>query len=267
MGLSSSQARLLNLTARMHDIEYKAQNLEAQKLQMANESSHVYQEYENALNKTKVQFKNISADGSIKYEDADIPTLLEKGYRVKIYNGSTWVNAQGNTTEIGLGTFSDTIENVPCYDVTTYNIGDVVTAGGGIKYKLTKAYSYGDNSITGYKEKTLSLTGKATLNNLVEAGFIIFEKPTNEVNENGAIVYDEVNIATDTNLQEVSDETELKKAEAKYEADMRKIDAKDKKFDTDLAAMESERNAIKTEMDTLKSVAKDNVDRTFRLFS
>ena len=34
MGLSASQARLLNLTARMHDIEYKAQNLEAQKLQM-----------------------------------------------------------------------------------------------------------------------------------------------------------------------------------------------------------------------------------------
>ena len=61
MGLSSSQARLLNLTARMHDIEYKAQNLEAQKLQMANESTQVYQEYENALNKQKVQFKQIGA--------------------------------------------------------------------------------------------------------------------------------------------------------------------------------------------------------------
>ena len=50
MGLSSSQARLLSLTGRMHDIEYKAQHLEAQKLQMANESAHVYKEYENALN-------------------------------------------------------------------------------------------------------------------------------------------------------------------------------------------------------------------------
>ena len=48
---------------------------------------------------------------------------------------------------------------------------------------------------------------------------------------------------------------------------MRKINAKDKKFDTDLASLESERNAINTEMDTLKSVAKDNVDRTFKLFS
>ena len=62
MGLSASQARLLSLTARMHDIEYKAQNLEAQKLQMANESRQVYQEYENALNKQKVQFKQIGAD-------------------------------------------------------------------------------------------------------------------------------------------------------------------------------------------------------------
>ena len=42
MGLSSSQARLLNLTSRMHQIEYKAAKLETEKLQMANESSRVY---------------------------------------------------------------------------------------------------------------------------------------------------------------------------------------------------------------------------------
>ena len=38
MGLSSSQARLLSLTGRMHQIEYGAQKLEAQKLQLANET-------------------------------------------------------------------------------------------------------------------------------------------------------------------------------------------------------------------------------------
>ncbi len=54
MGLSSSQARLLHLTGRMHQIEYKAQKLEAQKLQLANESSRVYEEYENALDSTKI---------------------------------------------------------------------------------------------------------------------------------------------------------------------------------------------------------------------
>ena len=74
------------------------------------------------------------------------------------------------------------------------------------------------------------------------------------------------NISVETNLQEVSDETLLRKAEAQYEADMRKIDAKDRKYDIELAALDNERNAIKSEMETLKTVAKDNVERTFKLF-
>lgn len=96
---------------------------------------------------------------------------------------------------------------------------------------------------------------------MVNAGLLFIFKTDKDGNEF------QVNVATDTNLQEVSSDIALKKAEAKYEADMRKINNKDKKFDTDLAALEQERNAIKTEMDTLKSVAKDNVDRTFKLFS
>ena len=57
MGLASSQARLLQLTSRMHQIEYKAAKLEAQKLQMANESTRVYNDYLEALDSTKVQYK------------------------------------------------------------------------------------------------------------------------------------------------------------------------------------------------------------------
>ena len=98
--------------------------------------------------------------------------------------------------------------------------------------------------------------------NMLNFGFLQIFKRDNTTGE-----FYQTNVATDTNLQEVQDETNLKKAEAKYESDMRKIDAKDKKYDTDLAALESERNAINTEMDTLKTVIKDNVDRTFKLFS
>ena len=83
MGLSSSQARLLSLTGRMHDIEYKAQHLEAQKLQMANESAHVYKEYENALNKTKIQVKQLASDGSTTYIDATYNSMKFLGYTMK----------------------------------------------------------------------------------------------------------------------------------------------------------------------------------------
>ena len=77
----------------------------------------------------------------------------------------------------------------------------------------------------------------------------------------------DTSVATDTNLQEVQNKTLLRKAEAKYEADMRSIDMKDRKYDRDLAALDTERNALKQEMETLKTVAKDNVERTFKLFS
>ena len=77
----------------------------------------------------------------------------------------------------------------------------------------------------------------------------------------------QTSVATNTSLREVDDEKNLKKAEAEYEANMRKIDMKDRKYDQDLAALDTERNAVKQEMETLKTVVKENVDRTFKLFS
>ena len=50
---------------------------------------------------------------------------------------------------------------------------------------------------------------------------------------------------------------------------LEKLNAKNAtiKYDTDLAALETERNAIKSEIETLKTVSKENVERTFKLFS
>ena len=41
----------------------------------------------------------------------------------------------------------------------------------------------------------------------------------------------------------------------------------DRKYDAELAALDTERNAVKSEMETLKTVARENVERTFKLFS
>ena len=65
MGMSSSQARLLSLTGRMHDIELKAQRIQADKLRLANESNHVYEEYVNALEAKKLMAKMVDSNGQI----------------------------------------------------------------------------------------------------------------------------------------------------------------------------------------------------------
>ena len=245
MGLSASQARLLNLTARMHDIEYKAQNLEAQKLQMANESQQVYSEYETALNKTKIQQKDISQSGATFFKNVTAEYLKKDG---------------GYSFEVAVGTSKGKVYK------------DMATAVTELK---TSGSVSQDGTFTGTNEQ---------VTNFINEGYIVLVKVLDKDNKqvknftDGDLLENiqkaevtsgtyEVNVATDTGLQEVTDEVDLKKAEAKYESDMRKINSKDAKFDTDLAALESERNAIKTEMDTLKSVAKDNVDRTYKLFS
>ena len=44
MGMAASQARLLTITARMHDVEYKAQSIQNAKIQLSTQSDQVYQE-------------------------------------------------------------------------------------------------------------------------------------------------------------------------------------------------------------------------------
>ena len=75
MGMSSSQARLLSLTARMHDIELRAQRIQAEKLRLANESDKVYEDYILALDAKKLQYRSIGTDGMVTFRDATMNAL------------------------------------------------------------------------------------------------------------------------------------------------------------------------------------------------
>ena len=143
-------------------------------------------------------------------------------------------------------------------DVEIYSIVD--------KNKSNTTYSTNDWSGTLENENYIViddnyLSDANWVHNLLEAGLIIIQAFSSIDKK-----FVDTSRAVDTGLETVQDETELKKAEAEYEASMRKIDAKDKRYDVELASLENERNAINTEMDTLKTVIKDNVDRTFKLF-
>ena len=58
MGLAASQARLLMLTARIHDVEYQAQMIQNAKLQLATQEDEVYRKYTEALDATTLTFTN-----------------------------------------------------------------------------------------------------------------------------------------------------------------------------------------------------------------
>ena len=73
--MSASQARLLSITARMHDIELKAQAIEAQKIQLATEEDQIYQKYCDALDAKKITVAYMGEDGTSKYIDANYSTV------------------------------------------------------------------------------------------------------------------------------------------------------------------------------------------------
>ena len=321
MGLASSQARLLNLTVRMHQIEYKAARLEAMKLQMANESRQVYETYLDALDRTKVQYKVINTDGSVTYRDIKSykEDFLDAGYAIDfkglVYDGDTYItNSSGEAIKydstafekVSLGT-SDvdaTTKKLTAaglakitskgYTGTAYSTSTVVQVPIDIyidKADTTKAYAgdavktlnfaqlchdaFGAELDPAYTTPTLKTPLEDipyVMTNLINSGdvtIVEYDKKEKLFHQETFEFFGdfETSVATNTGLQEVSDEVLLKKAEAQYEADMKRIDMKDRRYDHELSAIENERNAIKQEMETLKTVSKDNVERTFKLFS
>ena len=62
MGMAASQARLLALTARIHDVEYQAQSIQNAKVQLSTQQDQVYREYLDALDATTLTIKTATAN-------------------------------------------------------------------------------------------------------------------------------------------------------------------------------------------------------------
>ncbi len=315
MGLAATQVRLLQLTSRQHRIEYQAQRIQAQKLQLSNESDKVYNEYMAALDAKKVQYKYVETDGTVSYKDATFNTMFggyNKGvqipYALEILNGDDAgkfyvanatmekaYNDYQNWAAVSDETLKDrydiTIDDsnreeyqkkyraeqfaVTYMGLTVANINNiepeelakadpseldyymnlylVLTESGPNGVKVFDTANYGDD----YE----------WLTNMLANGEILLHKYDAEAGDDGKGAWMEVAVSTDSMLQEVADEKTLKKAEAEYEAETSRINRKDTQYDTLLSQTETERNAIKTEMDSLKQVRNDNIEKTFKLFS
>lgn len=391
MGMAASQARLLSLTSRLHDVELKAQSIESQKIALATQKDELYENYCNALDATKYQIAFMGSDGTGKcweiasfsnmctykgkdryqdyalkdtrtgylYESHDVvenynkfsgdkyafawamlgyadnmsdpldPSWSEVGYS-KMARAS-WADDNGNwqfQLERWAPDGGSSIMSADEWDIyESLPDGEDKTALENLYNEIKKYNDEGDTekrdeAVKAFREKLYTTTafqdemlskqegagsnkqwsdvsdefnywcrkfeaiksaggcveidpqfesgskGETWLKNMVEAGLII-------ILENGDIngatgTWEETSVATSTNgnyISEVQDDKDLKKAEAEYEHELDSINRKDTKFDTDLSKLETERTSITTEMDAIKSVRDDNIDRTFGIFS
>lgn len=392
MGMAASQARLLSLTSRLHDVEYKAQNIESQKIALATQQDEAYQEYCDAQNATKFQVAFRGDDAKTKYVDATFSSLCSynderlKQYALKdnktgnvivsqeaadtyaeFYNDKysfAWamMGFADNFNWDGSGTTSDesgkSVGISAANDATNPNLKYVDEGDGTYSLYMTECEqmvydehsedselkekydsigevesksdkkdaldAFRDLLYTKYSDEIFDLmninkqgtkgkdtavdypdmnwdtetknqfnyyknlwetinqaggcqaidpeyesgeTGATWLKNMVEAGRITIQVWNDSGTKKG---WNDTSVATSVNenyLQEVQDDKDLKKAEAKYEHELSLINRKDKKYDNELSKLETERSAITTEMDSIKKVRDENVERTFGIFS
>lgn len=266
MGLSSSQARLLTLTSRQHSIEYKAQRLEAQKLQLANDSDKVYQDYLSKLDAKKIQYRIVNNDGSMYYDDATFEKLAKKNYLFNVGGVICKTLDEVKTALKEQGVTDDALTASDSYTLLTTLVSEGYVILMEIPDDSDSNFYYKDGFI--YKQEDPTFKFEITTpDGKKNTGFTNTDTSGYTYEEIFYRVFANTSVSTSTTIQEVSDEKELKKAEAQYEADMHRINVKDTRYDTELSQLETERNAIKNEIDTLKTVAGDNVERTFKLFT
>ena len=109
MGMSSSQARLLSITARINDVEFKSQSIANTKIRLADESEAASKAYTDALNQSKLTFTTWSApgqEGQTVKVDLSISNLRTYMQDYKLYdkNGNDITNdsAYDNIDEYAL---------------------------------------------------------------------------------------------------------------------------------------------------------------------
>lgn len=80
MGMSASQARMLSLTARLSDLELRAQEISNAKIRLSDQAAQASQDYSDALDKQTLKvYSGLTSSGTSSYVDATAYNLTTYG--------------------------------------------------------------------------------------------------------------------------------------------------------------------------------------------
>lgn len=275
MGMSASQARLMNLTSRLSDLELKAQQISNAKIRLSDMSEAASRDYTAALDKQTLTIKRFGADGTSGYAEA----TLNKLYSTQpLDNGAPQV--EGDMKLRYVTDNSGKVYMPPAilaYFNAATSAADFATSCGATKpnseaYKYYTSMYNDANKFTPISNGVLPISS-ANANNSewlqsqIEAGNILLKEYDPNGGTNGTGSFENVSWSSgDSTLVEKTDNTETAKAEAKYESTMAVIKSKDERFDLQLKSIDTEHTAIQTEIDSVNKVISKNIERSFKIF-
>ena len=239
MGLAASQARLLLLTARKSDLEYRAQQITNSLMILAQQTETVAREYSVKISNQTIIYQGADKDQTVtKVSASTLSDIGGDAYTLKVYDESQ----------------DRYVEWQPKYkDGYVRDDGKVITEEQyeQLTPEQQAAYTHKQNAII-----SNDYNGPELLEAYNNGSIIIVDRNGQEVDLNS-------NVGFVTTYYTDDD----KQAEAEYNTKTASIQVKEKRLQNDLNQIETQQSACDTEIDSVKKILDKNIERTFKVFS
>ena len=243
MGLAASQARLLLLTARKSDLEYRAQQITNAEMILAMQTEEVAREYSIKISNQTIKYISTNQDQSITDMSASALAATAGGaYKLQLNMGKDangndiwedwspkregWIDADGKQ------------HSQEEYDAASPEVKKDWSPDPNGKIINDKT---GPEILEGYNNRSMRIVGTAD-------GQVV------SLNSNNGF----------TQTYYTEDDRE---AEADYNQKTASIQVKEKRLQNDLQQVETQQKACDTEIDSVKKIMEKNIERTFKVFS
>jgi len=306
MGLAASQARFLQLTARRTNIEYMGQQINQQRLALANASAGLFEKMLSMIppsppssqdekyftqgykftDATDSVQKNISWDSITMPDATDFTNAVGAGgltistMTISSADLASMANAATSQTDVGAGINLHTLTSALGIGATQSQLD----AGYEeiIRNVTTEYYAY--NTDGELETKTTTVPAILVFDNLNRLiSFTMLDQPELDKNEEdteadtyaGIVGADNLTYAgtfDEATYQDDVNKYEFQKASYDYQIERinletRQIQSQDKSLELKMKQLDTEHNAVQTEMEAVQKVLQKNIEGSFKTFA
>lgn len=247
MGLAASQARLLLLTARKSDLEFRAQQITNSEMILAMQTEEIAREYSNKLSNQTIKYINSADSTEIEITASNLYNLSATQMKLQVYGGK---DANGN--DIWNDWQSNGTKEITGY--TSKKDGKVITPEEFAALSETEQGDYEENSVM--VNETNNYSGPQILEGINGGTMRVVTAAGKEVD-----------VINGTGFSVAYDTKDDAAADAEYRSKTAAIQIKEKRLQMDLQQVETQQKACDTEIDSVKKVMDKNIERTFKVFS
>ncbi len=258
MGMSASQARYLQLTARKTDLEFEAQQICHKRLTLAERTERIATAFSEKINDRKLYY--------------NAPYTL-----------TTAIDDDGNIKElVSFGEDCSTLKRLDYYDITN-EINDENQPGLGMRIVdsegriiVPELPEGGDPAkylvvpgIVANRNANSTTYAEACdyLENRLRSGDWLVQQPNTNKDSYNGLDWVDIDFYNHNNIDDLLYKDNDSAAEAEYTQKTETIQRQDKMLEMRLNQITTQQNAVQTEMDAVEKVLQKNVENSFKTFA